>query len=232
MAIRQTRIFVPNTVPYDNTTWAETLLGRVIRPLVHQHAIGWYWFSRYDQSLEGDWGDCDKRRVLEARHRLEWNRHFRSLRLRFRVSDADVQAFEQDGTQRIEDEECVISDWRGFDLVAGLGCDRFVGEIRNATHRGERAELVVMFLNAVCKLVLHSLIGPDATGRFRLEANDDPQNPLGSSFESMHHLFCNITGVPVRVRVFSDGSQTFVGTDWYRPQQAGWRVVQDIRIRY
>ena len=233
MAIRQTRIFVPNTVPYDNATWAETLLGRVIRPLVHQHPIEWYWFSRYDQSLEGDWGDCDKRKVLEARHRLEWNGHFRSLRLRFRLSDADVQAFEQDGAQSIEDEGCVISDWRDFDPVAHLGGDRFVGEDRDARRRRERAKLVVSFLDAVSKLVLHSLIGPDAEGRFRIESNDDrQQNPLGSSFESIHHLFCNITGVPLRVLVFSDGSQTFVGTDWYSPQQAGWRVIQDIRIRY
>lgn len=229
MSIRQTRIFVPNVLPYDTETWVETLLGRVIQPLLQSHStVDWFWFSRYIAS-SADSGDCD---VSVVPKDFQLNGLLRSLRFRFELSDTNVRAFEREGSLRITNEGCVISDWRDYDLVGDLGGDRFVGLVRDTIRRAERAKLVVSFLSIVSKLVLHSLIGPDVEGRFRVESNDDQQNPLKSSFESMHHLFCNITGVPLRVRVFSDGSQTFVGTDWYAPQQAGWRVIQDICIRY
>jgi hypothetical protein len=146
---------------------------------------------------------------------FELNGLLRSLKFRFALPDTEVQAFEQEGSRRITDEGCVISDWRDYGLAIDLGGDRFVGEVRDASRRGERAKLVLSFLDAVSKLVLHSLIGPDAQGRFRLESNDDyQQNPLGSSFESMHHLFCNITGVPWCVQVVSHGSQISIKKDW------------------
>jgi hypothetical protein len=49
MSIRQTRIFVPPTPPYNDQNWVETLAGSVIKPLVTEnHCImDWFWFSRY-----------------------------------------------------------------------------------------------------------------------------------------------------------------------------------------
>jgi hypothetical protein len=229
MAIRQTRIFVPNEAPYKRETWVETLLGRVIQPLIKRHlAVNWFWFSRYI-APSIDSGDCN---VDIVPNYFQTNGLLRSVRFRFELPDVDVQAFEQNGSLLITKERCVISDWRDYDLVEDLGGDRFVGEIRSVIRREERAKLVASYLNTVSKLVLHSLIGPDAEGQFFLESNDDQQNPLKSSFESMHHLFCNMTALPLRVLVYSDGSQTFVGTDWCGPQQTGWKVTEDIRIHY
>ena len=47
MANRQTRIFVPSTEPMGD--WAETLIGRVFRPLTEEFSasLAWFWFSRY-----------------------------------------------------------------------------------------------------------------------------------------------------------------------------------------
>jgi len=230
MAIRQTRIFVPNAVPYNGETWAETLLGRVIQPLLQSHpTIHWFWFSRYYAPPSIDSGDCDINFVPKE---FQINESLRSFRFRFALPDSDTQTFEENGSLRIKDEKCVISDWRDYGLVADLGGNRFVGEVRDNARRTERANLVVSFLHSLSKLVLHTLIGPDTEGRFHIESNDDRQNPLYSSFNSMHHLFCNITAVPLRVLIFSDGSQTFFGTDWYTPQQVGWKVLQDIHIHY
>ncbi len=229
MAIRQTRIFVPDLMPYDTENWAETLLGRVIQPLLQNcPTVDWFWFSRYI-ATSTDSGDCD---ISVIPKEFQTGGLFRSLRFRFQLSDANIQTFEQAGSLEINRDGCAISDWRDYDLVADLGGNRFVGEVRDNLRRRERANLVVSFLNSISRLVLNSLIGPDADGRFRAESNDDSQNPLLSSYESMHHLFCNMTALPLRVLVFSDGSQTFVGTDWSGPQQASWKVVQEIRIRY
>lgn len=230
MAIRQTRIFVPNAMPYNGDTWAETLLGRVIQPLIQSHpTLDWFWFSRYYASPSIDSGDCDVN-IVPKEYQIDGS--LRSLRIRFELPDSNTRAFEENGSLRIREEKCFISDWRDYGLVADLGGNRFVGEVRNDARRAERAKLGVSFLHSLSKLVLHTLVGPDAEGRFRVESNDDRQNPLHSSFNSVHHLFCNITAVPLRLLVFSDGSQTFIGTDWYTPQQAGWKVLQDVRIHY
>ena len=42
MANRQTRIFVPSTEPLED--WAETLIGRVFRPLTGDYAGALEWF--------------------------------------------------------------------------------------------------------------------------------------------------------------------------------------------
>jgi hypothetical protein len=73
-------------------------------------------------------------------------------------------------------------------------------------------------------LVIDALVGPDPQGRYEIEVNDNQQNPLRSSFESVHHLFCNITDVPLRVII----SQMGVGTDWSGLQN----VVQEVRVKF
>ncbi len=228
MAIRQTRIFVPNAVPYDSENWVETLMGRVIRPLVESNSrLEWFWFSRYHLPRGVDDGDCD---ISGIPADFEKDGHLRSLRFRYQIPDKNQRAFEEEGKRMIVAERCVISDWRDHDLLKDLGGDRFVGQVQDVDRRAERANLVVSYLHSVSKLVLHALVGPDQDGRFRMENNNDSQNPLGSSFESMHHLFCNITAVPLRVRIFTDGSQQSIGTG--QPAGPNWRLVQDIPIRY
>ena len=230
MAIRQTRIFVPNIVPYDSEDWAETLLGRVVQPLLQKYpTTAWFWFSRYFAPASMDSGDCNITAVPEE-YQIQGS--FRSLRFRYELPDSDIGAFEEDGNLRIRNEECVISDWRYYDLAGDLGSNRFVGGMRDDRRRLERAKLVVLYLKAVSTLVLDSLVGPDSVGQFHAERNDNSQNPLGSSYESMHHLFCNITALPLRVLVFSNGTQNIIGTDWSSPQQASWKPTQEFRIRY
>ena len=59
--IRQTRIFAPHEGLFANARWAETVIGRIIKPVVANFldALKWYWFTRYVQPPEGDTGDCN-----------------------------------------------------------------------------------------------------------------------------------------------------------------------------
>ncbi len=193
MAARQTRVFVPWEEPYDNDDWCETLLGRVIKPLVDEHpSLEWFWFSRYRQRRAGSSEDCCLGKIPPEFERATL---WRSVRFRFDIPETDRGRFEREGTVRIREKGCAISDWREFDTVSDLGGNRFLGGKRCQSRQIERSELVTSFLQAISKLVLHALVGPDDEGRFRVERNDHDQNPLGSSFQSLHHMFCNISNI-------------------------------------
>ena len=89
---------------------------------------------------------------------------------------------------------------------------------------------------ATSRLVIDALVGPDGQGRYRLETNDvQSQNPRGSTFQSLLHLFCNITNVPTDVYVFQkDGLNVQYGTFVYVPPTppGGWDSVTPFPIRY
>jgi hypothetical protein len=206
---RQTRIFVPTTVPFDTPTWAETVIGGIIAPtLGHEPGLRWFWFSRYCCSAERDSDDCDISAIPDE-FRLP-NGLLRSVRFRYSITDERCQAFESSCQFNISNLGCWVSDFRTFDFTGDLGSDRHVGGERTELRRQTRAQLVAEFYHAISRLVVHALIGPDELGRYELETNDSPQNPLDSSFETLHHLFCNITDVPLRVFA----SQNSLRTDW------------------
>jgi len=216
MAVRQTRIFVPHVSPFNDIYWVETLVGSIVVPLAAQ--TEWFWFSRY-VSIKTDSGDCnidmipDEFGIDQNDNSVDENRLFRSLRFRYHVSDEQVDAFEERLRESIIRQNCVISDFRDYSHLDDLGGDRFIGGEQTQQRRIERADLMVKFLCAICQIFIHCLEGPDNDGKFRIERSGCNQNPQGSIFESAHHLFCNITSVPLRVLI----SQNGVGTDWSPP---------------
>lgn len=68
------------------------------------------------------------------------------------------------------------------------------------THPHRRAELVLKYLQGICDLLLDNLV-PTAGGNWEFEQSADPENPLGSNFESLAHLLANITGFQFEVQV-------------------------------
>lgn len=212
--IKQTRIFAPYGGLFDEATWAETLLGKVITPVVHDMAatLEWFFISRYIATPEEDSDDCDITSIpLEFRRPAD--DRFRSVRFRYSIGDAQVEQFERICQDLIDESGCRISDFREYRLVADLGSDRHVGGNRSPERRERRAEIVVGLYHLVSRLVLDALVGPDTQGKFRIEHNDSPEAPLNSSFAIPHHMFCNITEVPLRVLVSGDA----LGTDIYPP---------------
>jgi hypothetical protein len=213
MSIKQTRIFVPPPTPYNDQNWVETLVGSVIKPLVTEnHCImDWFWFSRYcdynkDKNKNTDTGDCkickipNNFGINEDFQSIGENGWFRSLRFRYSVADQYCDDFETQARELINAQYCVISDFRPYNHINDLGGDRFVGEDRSDERCLERARLMEQYLCYVCKLFIHCLVGPD-DGRYRLERSDHELNPNHSVFESIHHLFCNITNVSLRVQL-------------------------------
>lgn len=96
-----------------------------------------------------------------------------------------------------------ISDIRDFDQLADLGGNRFLGENNRLLEKNSGwYNWLQLFFKSVSALVIDALVGPDPENRYSLEHNDDlQQNPNGSSFESLHHLFCNISQVPVSILI-------------------------------
>lgn len=230
----QTRIFVPNTRPYDKGNWAETVMGQIIAPTVASTPeLAWYWFSRYVQpAVGGETNDTDISKLSEAYYMSDpagSNKFHRSVRFRFCLPEKDLAKMESVAEALIRKQGCMIADWRDWDITYDCGGDRFIGENVTPARRAERAIRIVRFYHATSDLMLHNLVGPNQGGYFRMENN--PDSALGSSFESIHHLFCNMTEVPLCVVVTTDGDKVNVGTLTYPPPPS-LRSLGSVRVRF
>ena len=217
---RQTRIFVPPSSPFDKETWVENVVGNILVPVLRNNRPKWFWFSRYE-SDRTDSGDCNISKIPQA-YEFQPDGIYRSLRFRFL---SPSEEFEDSLKKAILACSCAISDIRDYSPKGDAASNRFLGEPRTEEKRKKRAELVISQFHATSELFIDCLKGPDSEGYFSLESDPDSgQNPHGSIFESVHHIFCNQTDVPLRVLT----SQTAIGTDWHPPQSP----VQSVRIRY
>jgi hypothetical protein len=219
MAILQIRIFVPSGEPPQG--WAETVAGRVIKPITQEYlhkGLEWFWFSRY-ASFGPDSADCDFDALPETyKQPLSPGElpYHRSVRFRFEIADNQQANFKKRLQELLKQGGYPTSEkTRPYPAwLEESGGNRFLGnENRLPGRKEQRSKLVLSFYQITSQLVLDALVGPDADGRFKLETNDDPQNPLGSTFESLHHIFCNITQPPLQVYVT-------VGTAWTSETQA------------
>ena len=222
MPCKQTRIFLPFDVPYDNDNWAETLIGRIIRPLVQEFPVlEWFWFSRYAEDAQGSGGGCNLAAIPPT---FAKNGIYRSVRFRYSIPDQTVVVFEQRCLELIGAAGCRISDFPNYDHLDDLASQRFVGGDYTPERREQRAIRMAEFLCATSRFIIDALEGPDADGRFAYEINNDvTQNPNRNTFESVHHLFCNMTNVPTDVLV----ADLIVGTRMY-PQIK----VKPVRVRF
>jgi hypothetical protein len=89
-----------------------------------------------------------------------------------------------------------ITPW---DIVSDLGSDRFAHPDSDDIARAHRAELVALFVDATVKLMLDSMV--EENGQWRLETWQHRENHSGSFFDSMHHMFCNLTDFTLMVQM-------------------------------
>lgn len=229
---KQVCIFAPQKPPYDDA-WAETIFGRVISPLVSEHPeLKWFWFLRYDEPKDSKSGHFDVSRIPDE---FFVNDMAHMIRFRFAIPAVDVDAFESHGSELIQKNGCCFSHWPEYGALGELGGQRFCGNSKPVKPCSERAELNALMLCSLSRIVLHSLEGPDEDGRYRMEKNVDSENPNGSTFESLHHCFCNMTGVPLDVIVLRNkktGVQV-IGTQWslhVKPEE--WEVTAKVPVTY
>lgn len=108
--------------------------------------------------------------------------------------------------------------WIPYDPVQDVGGDRFIRDDAERPERIERARLIITFVDTIIRLMLHAL-SRDESQRWDIEPNMVPkQNPKGSMFESVRHLFFNATAVPTTVLLAGNWTSLQVGTYWMRPR--------------
>src|ERR1035437_7801141 len=83
-----------------------------------------------------------------------------------------------------------------YNYVDDLGAPRFLGTDARNQSRVRRANFVYAFLTASAKLFLESIV-KEADGHWRHESERQSHYNRETSLESFHHLFCNMTGVPI-----------------------------------
>jgi hypothetical protein len=229
MATRQARIFVPTAKPFDDGDWAETALARVVGPITaSEQQLDWFWFLRYVSPVT-DSADCD---ISGLPPQCVANGLHRSIRFRYSLHDDLVSDFEASASEVMRQHRCWISDWRDYGALGELGGNRFCGSNNLVKPSAERAELVAGLLCSVARVVLHCLVPKDGEGRYQMEHNTDSENPNHSTFESIHHLFCNMTGVPTTVLIYEDANQNAVRTHWMPPPPKGFRLVTELSVNY
>jgi hypothetical protein len=229
VAIVQTRIFVRADEAQPN--WAETLIGRVIRPLTDEfkNQIVWFWFSRYATGPQDlDPWDFDPIPVEYA------GGLYRSLRFRLNIQDDFLKEFKRTAEQLIARYQYWISGFREYPAVEDTGRDRFLGIENRIPGRAEQRSLLINNLYfAISQLVIDAVVGPDEQDRYRLEQNDAPENPHGSTSQSILHLFCNITNVPTEVKVFvKDGDVSCATFREPATPLGGWDQVKPFRLTF
>lgn len=233
MPNRQVRIFAPASGPYASPLWAETILGKIIKPLVLGHPTRKpvrYHFFRY---RTGGWDDTDCEMALVPEQFVHPIETYHSIRFRYSMRSDWTQQFEDRGQKLIVTAGCLATHWLDYDKEKDLGGERFLSPDRDHDRhlsQFRRVQLVEDFLHVTSRLVLDCLIGPDEKGNFEFEKTKIGQNAQDSPFESLHHLFCNITQVPLRVRVPQGRRDMMLGTDYYPQGLVNW--YQYIPIRF
>ncbi len=208
--VQALHIFAPDAQPYDANNWVEQIMGTTIKPIFERFgdSISWIWITRYIQPNRPF--DYDVPGEYLVRRQL----------YRFIVFRASVTENERDGVQqetiRLARANNLFTDPRGwvdYDVVADLGSDRFVRSNANEEERIRRARLVANYMDVTNRLMLDALT-QDLQGKWQLEENRSPENPKGSFFESVHHVFCNATGVPTTAMLAIARNQIKVRTNW------------------
>ncbi len=208
-------IFVPPQEPYGDN-WVEQILGTTVLPLYQQFTddIRWMWVTRYT----GLYDEAAPPVECSIPEYFRTDKRYRYIVFRVSARDEVQQEVKTQAIRKATEGGCFadLRGWLDYDVVADLGKDRFIKAMATAEERTRRARLIANFVDATVRLMLDALV-QDEGGKWRLEQNQDEQNPHNSFFESVHHLFCNATWVPTTVLINSPVRQIIVGTHWRQP---------------
>ena len=170
MVHKPLHLLLPDQRPFDKENWFESFVGSFVMPVLESGKIHQYWFSRYVSSGA------------------------REVRFRFTLEDyGEIAPVVGDliNTLSLSD----MKDEEDYCWTNDLGQERFLQNNQRQRSKEERGQLVLDYLHAVSRLFVDSISHSDEEGYFHQERNSSGYNPFGSIFESLHHLFCNMTDV-------------------------------------
>lgn len=207
-------IFAPSEPPYNEDNWVEQIFGTTVKPIndIFGDHIKWLWVTRYSglYNEESPPVNC----ILPGRYRI--NGYYRFIVFRLCV-DNEIRSQLHDNTILLAEEANCFTypdGWIEYDIVEDLGSNRFIRDNSDREDRNHRALLVARFIDSTVRLMLDSLISFDGE-TWRQESNTlTQQNPSGSFFESVHHLFCNATFTPTTILVARRGNHISFRTHW------------------
>lgn len=181
--------------------WVEQILGEVIAPVweVRRGSLDWVWVTRYVEPLESTLlatTPPDETRGIPDDF-VDSQRLTR--RVIFRAA-GDNAAVVRKGLLGLSEKTGCHVRITLWDIVEDLGSDRFIQSNATIEQRMQRADLVGRFVDAGCQLMFDA-VTLDHNSQWTLERNTHQQNPTGSFFFSVHHLFCNLTNLQIPVQV-------------------------------
>ena len=195
--VQSLHIYYPPSHLHVN--WGKEIIGKVIKPVVEGYAIRWLWITRYLQPVAST-----PHLTVPSEFQFvlpDAPDEPKAAFILFRLSIED-QSAHQRTIELGKAAGFFVSDWIEYDVVSDLGSNRFIHADANDAERFQRAHQIAMFMSAVATLLVYSL--REENGQWEVESNNDRvQNPANSFFQSVHHLFCNTTEVPLSVLVQS-----------------------------
>ena len=175
MTHKSLHLQLPKTMPFDKENWFESFIGNFVIPILDTGLIEKYWFSRYQDN--------------------ELGKH---VRFRFFIQSLDEltplinDLLNKYKIRNLQDEE-------EYNYVSDLGSDRFLGDNKTTQNREHRADLIYNYLYSISQLFVNFLSYNDDKDYYYLENETKSKFNHYISFESLHHLFCNITECPLFV---------------------------------
>jgi len=168
--IKSLHLVLPKDKRFSGDNWFENFVGNFVLPVLDTGKIYQYWFSRYEDN--------------GTRH------------VRFRFTIDNYKSVQPLVRELIKKYNLIdLKDEEKYNLVHDLGSQRFRA---NKKQKNNRAQLIFNYLYSIAVLYVDCL-REDKKGNFHLEKNKNYNNPHGSIFESLHHLFCNMTDVKTYV---------------------------------
>ena len=197
---KQTRIFTHQN--HADTHWYQNILGKIIKPLAeNNHDLEWFWFSRYTGAIAGN--DEEENCIvadIPAHCKRQGDNYTRNVRFRYHIkSEEQGKNFEKMFLELVLKADCAVTDFREWNRVVDVGSDEHVGEKRTEERRHRRAAILPKLYHQMSILTLDNLI--EDQGNFHFETNDSNGIPSPTSFGKPHHIFCNLTQIPLQLWV-------------------------------
>lgn len=205
--------FAPFAPTFGTDNWVYQILGSIVLPIYRRYKeeINWIWVTRYIEPKDSNPNVSypDNSPFVNSERLCRYV----ALRMSVRENLEQIVLNEALELARIANCHTDARGWLPYDVVSDLGKNRFIHSEATQEERIRRARLVMSFMDATVKLMLDSIVQIQE-GKWELESNTDTQNPKGSFFESIRHLFANATGVPTTVLLGRNTNWMHVRTYW------------------
>ena len=226
-----------------NEYWAETCFAIFMLNVYfpNKDDFKWFWFTRYQMPLEKDafikkYIKSDKkfyRKIEKSKKDYEKDLlkqmdgdEYRCIYIRMSVDKNKKDELKKSIEDCAEKHGYKAVNFEPYNLVGDLGSDRFSPPRFNDKRLDKnlkvvRANEIVQYMFSVCKMFFWSL-KKDSNGCYVPEKNNEPCNSTSkSTLESYHHMFCNITDVPLYVfeKDGEVGTKIYPNETWERDEK-------------